>query len=128
MTNILTNEIPTAGAALETNSGGGVFLAPGTYYARYEGQMFDVNGCRARLRDMIGDTELLLGQSHLRRSSDVANASPIGCKGRFTLASSGVIICEQQGLTTQATTGMGLEDGLTVGVEIYADLEIWRIR
>ncbi len=117
---VLTNEI--TGASLATNQ---ITLPAGTYYTESEGLTYGTQGgVRHKLYDTTGTADLLLSLSGNQES----NHNEIGeVRGRFTLSTGSVIEFQARNGTTVATNGLGSHDSLTVGVEIYADVKIWKV-
>lgn len=117
----VTNEIASA-----TLSGASVISLPaGTYRVRGEAQVKESNG-KLRLRNTSDSTTLVVGMN-TRNSTSIDSASTMTITGTFTLG--GTKNIELQYWISNNTGGSSaLGAAITTGeIEVYGDLQIWRI-
>jgi len=107
-----TNTI--VGASLAANQ---VTLPAGTYWCDIKVPAHNVDQHQARLYNVTGAVEVLLGTSETTSTSLVQTSSWI--RGKFTLSGSTVLEVRHYCINTRATTGFGYAANITT--EVYTD-------
>ena len=116
----LTNEI--SGASLSSNQ---ITLPSGTYFIFASATGLQCSSHTAKLRNITDSSDTLIGSVEYA-SSSAAVTSHSFVIGRFTIASQKVFELQHQCGSTQATNGFGNAGGFSV-VEVYADVQIWKV-
>jgi len=116
-----TSKVNTiAGAALASNQ---ITLPAGTYYVEASAPAVVCDSHQARLYNVTDSAELVLGTSEFSVNTDsVQTKSTV--TGQFTLTATKVVELQHRVQTTRATNGFGVSH--TFGVNVYADVRIWR--
>ena len=117
---VKTNEI--AGASLASNQ---ITLPAGTYFIRARAPAFIVGSNVAKLRDITGATDLIIGS--VARSGGSGDSAPDSVIwGRFTLSVQSDLEIQHRGQATRSTDGFGNAVGVGV-VEVYTEVDIRKI-
>ena len=116
---IVTNEIPAA----ELLSKDRIVLPAGKYRAYILAPVVDTKETRTWLRNVDAAEDVLIGLNH---SADDPKTS-VHCvvKGCFTLEKTSTLTVEQRCRASQRDYGFGLASSM--GIEIYTDVEIWKM-
>lgn len=124
-TRVLNTKV-TDTASIATLASNQITLAAGTYEIRASAPAFYVNAHQTRLQNVTASTTLIIGTTEYTNaalSSGVQTRSFLS--GRFTVAAGQALELQHQCTTTDSTTGLGVAGSF--GVEIYADLELWKV-
>jgi hypothetical protein len=120
-TRVLTTKVVDT-ASLASLASNQITLAAGTYYCRIAAPAFDVDGHQAKLYNVTGTADLLLGPNVV--SGAIGNVGVSATvTGRFTLSVSSVLEVRHRCVTTKASTGFGL--AASWGTEVYTTVELW---
>ena len=117
---VMTNEI--SGASLASNQ---ITLPAGTYFIFASAIGLQCSSHTAKLRNITDSSDTLIGSVEYA-SSGAAVTSHSFVIGRFTIASQKVFELQHRCGSTQATNGFGNAAGFSV-VEVYADVQIWKV-
>lgn len=102
-------------------------LPSGTYRINVSAPAYTVNRHKAKLRNITDSSDTLIGTSEYNAPSTGTVVTSSLIKGIFTITSSKVFEIQHQCQTTSgATNGFGVESNFGV-VEIYTQVEIWKI-
>jgi hypothetical protein len=118
---VVTNEI--SGASLASNQ---ITLPTGTYFiiARLPSFMVDQN--KSYLYNTTDSTNTVIGSSSYNYvTGQVAGESFI--IGRFTIGASKVFEIRHFVTATRSSNGLGVETTLAGFIEVYADVQIWKV-
>jgi hypothetical protein len=114
---VLTNTIP--GASLASNQ---ILIPAGTYYLEAFACGYNCDQHKAKIRRITATAaDLLIGLGEFPDFQSLAQVF-----GRFTVEIDVAIELQHRCTTTSATRGFGMECTYSV-VEVYADVQIWRI-
>ena len=117
---VMTNEI--SGASLSSNQ---IILPAGTYYINAFGEAYACEYHKLKLRNITDSSDVLIGTSIYASSADsVQNNSRLS--GRFTIASQKTFELQHRNTSTTTTNGFGVLSSFSV-VEVYADVQIWKV-
>jgi len=115
----VTNEI--SGASLSSNQ---ITLPSGTYFIIASAPC--VNGDhKTKLRNTTDSTDTIIGTSERSNSSTDAFSRSFVI-GRFTISAQKTFELQHRTGTTQSTNGFGVAVSFSV-VEVYADVQIWKV-
>ena len=117
---VSTNTI--SGASLSSNQ---ITLPPGTYYVSFSAPAWKVNGHQTKFVSVSGGTISIFGETAYTSNADHSMTRSRG-SGVFTITSSSVAELQHKCFTTNATNGLGTQ--ISGDVEVYAVVEIWKIR
>lgn len=103
-----------------------VTLPAGTYECRASAPCFAVNRNRLALYNVTDSTYTLLGSSGY---ADAANSGywTSFVRGRFTIAASKTFSLRHFCQAVKAVNGLGVESNSGYGVEVYAEVEFWKV-
>lgn len=101
-------------------------IPAGTWYCRAVGPVFAIGRTRLQIWNSTDAANLILGPSEY---TDVANLVSINTRlqGIFTIAASKGITVRQWCQAARATNGLGVASNSGLGVEIYTELELWKL-
>ena len=117
---VMTNEI--SGASLSSNQ---IILPSGTYYINAIAQVYSVENHKVKLRNITDSSDVLIGSSEYAIDGyNVSNSSRL--TGRFTIAAQKTFEIQHRCADTTTTNGFGVSSGFSV-VEVYADVQIWKV-
>ena len=106
--------------------GGNQFtLAPGTYYIHAQAPAAEVDQHKLNLHNMTDNVSMMVG-SNAYASSTNAGQSTATLQAFFTITGTKTFELQHYCLTTCATYGFGQRAAW--GTEIYAVVEIWRVK
>jgi hypothetical protein len=117
----LTNEI--SGASLSSNQ---ITLPSGTYFIIASAPAQVVGGHKLKLRNTTDSSDTLIGTSENTTTGDYAIVGRAYVIGRFTISAQKTFEIQHRGTTTQTTNGFGAINSFSV-VEVYADVQIWKV-
>lgn len=117
---VSTNTI--SGASLSSNQ---ITLPPGTYYVSFSAPAWKVNGHQTKFVSVSGGTISIFGETAYTSNADYPMTRSRG-SGVFTIESTSVAELQHKCFTTNATNGLGIQ--ISGDVEVYAVVEIWKIR
>lgn len=116
-----TSKVNTiSGASLASNQ---ITLPAGTYYLEASAPAVVSDSHQARLYNVTDSVELVLGTSEFNVNTDASQTTSL-VVGQFTLTAAKVLELQHQVQTTRASNGFGVAH--TFGVNVYADVRIWR--
>ena len=111
--------------ALSSNQ---VTLSAGTYDINVLSPFIIVGGVRIRLYNVSDSSQeiispsFIVGQTQLYTHNGFAELA-----GRFTIASSKTFRIEYMCQVATATVGLGADDAITAGAEIYTKVQLWKV-
>ena len=117
----LTNEI--SGASLSSNQ---ITLPSGTYFIIASAPAQVVGGHKLKLRNTTDSSDTLIGTSENTTTGDYGIVGRSYVIGRFTISAQKTFEIQHRGTTTQTTNGFGAINSFSV-VEVYADVQIWKV-
>jgi hypothetical protein len=118
---VVTNEI--TGASLGSNQ---ITLPSGTYYIHAAGMAYTVNSNKMKLTNITDTSDIIIGMQ-ARSDSSANDNTPMSVIGRFTIAAEKVIELQHYCETTRGDVhGFGPNMDISV-VEVYADVQIWKV-
>jgi len=103
-----------------------VSLSAGTYYARASAPSRETDSSRLICRNETDGADLLLGQSANVNATD-SDTAMLDFKGVFTLTATKNISVTQYTQTLLASRGLGRSALASGDVEVYAEIEIWKV-
>jgi hypothetical protein len=117
----VTNEI--SGASLSSNQ---ITLPSGTYYIQSTSPVGMENSGyhKAKLRNITDSSDTIIGTSEFGFVYDGGSRSFVN--GRFTISAQKTFELQHRCANTMTTNGFGTPSGLSV-VEVYADVQIWKV-
>lgn len=115
---VLTNEITSA--SLSSNQ---ITLPSGTYYISASAPMHIVARHKLKLRNVSDSSDVLIGTSEYHNSDEQVRSF---LTGRFTIASSKTFELQHYSQNSIGTNGLGMQTSASV-VEVYADVQIWKV-
>jgi hypothetical protein len=116
----MTNEI--SGASLSSNQ---ITLPSGTYYIYASAPAWDLGKHKLKLRNTSDSSDTLIGTSEVAQFDYFAQTRSF-LSGRFTIASQKTFELQHRSEQTQTTDGFGYPSNFSV-VEVYADVQIWKV-
>ena len=117
----LTNEI--SGASLSSNQ---IILPSGTYFIIASAVGYSVDSHKVRLRNITDSSDSLIGTAErVGTASDCQTKSFV--IGRFTISAQKTFELQHRCNTTNSTYGFGVASGSYSVVEVYADVQIWKV-
>jgi hypothetical protein len=116
----VTNEI--SGASLSSNQ---ITLPAGTYYIHATAPANAPNNHKTKLRNITDSSDVLIGTTEYM-SNSINGMSSSSVVGRFTIASQKTFEIQHRCETTVGTNGFGIPSSYSV-VEVYADVQIWKV-
>jgi hypothetical protein len=117
----LTNEI--SGASLSSNQ---IILPSGTYYIHASAGAYSVDRHKLKLRNTTDSSDTLIGTAEqCQNAGTVSNRSFV--IGRFTIASQKNFELQHRCTTTITGDGFGLSSTFSTEIEVYADVQIWKV-
>jgi len=117
---VKTNTI--SGASLSANQ---ITLPVGTYRVRATAPALNTATNKAKIRNISNSSDSIIGSSEMTGSVNHLSTSTV--IGSFVLVSESIIELQHRCFTTNAaTSGFGLASNLGV-VEVYSEIEIWKI-
>ena len=118
---VLTNTI--SGASLSSNR---ITIPAGTYYIVAYGVVYMVNAHKTKIRRITAAAaDLLIGMSGHAASTDAGDGFSV-VRGRFSCGGTIAIELQHRCSTTFNTYGVGPQCNFGV-VEVYADVQIWKL-
>lgn len=118
---VMTNEI--SGASLTSNQ---IILPSGTYYIKASAPAFAVTRHKAKLINITDSSDTLIGTSEITYFLDSTVSTCSFVTGRFTIAAQKTFQLQHRCENTKATDGFGISNNFSV-VEVYADVQIWKV-
>lgn len=102
-------------------------IPAGTWYCRAAGPVFGINRTRLQIWNTTTAANLILGPSEY---TDAANLVAITTRlaGIFTISASNGISVRQWCQAARAANGLGVASSSGLGVEIYTELELWKLK
>lgn len=122
----VTNEI--TGASLASNQ---ITLPAGTYYIEARSPVYSggsaLSNHQARLRDITGSSDLLLGSSEIviQGAASTGSSGRSYISGRFTLSVESDLEIQHRCTVTASNNGFGAGAGF--GTEVFTDVKIWKV-
>jgi hypothetical protein len=118
---VKTNEI--SGASLASNQ---ITLPSGTYFISARVPVFMVNQHKSFLYNVTDSANAVIGSAEYTSSGyEGANDSKIF--GRFTISAQKVFEIRHYTQVPRASNGLGVETNLSGVIEVYADVQIWKV-
>lgn len=118
---VKTNEI--SGASLGSNQ---ITLPAGTFYIEAWAPAHMVDRHKAKLYNATDAANIIFGSSEYTASGASYAVTSSRVCGRFTLSASKVLELQHQCSTTKLNDGLGVKAS-TGGVEVYAEVMIWKV-
>jgi hypothetical protein len=118
---IKTNEI--SGASLSSNQ---ITLPSGTYHIIAKALAHKVNFNKLKLRNTTDSSDIMFGFIGMNWDNEDSE----GCNfvdGRFTISAQKVIELQHRCSATRATDGFGRSESLDSSIEVFADVQIWKV-
>jgi hypothetical protein len=117
----LTNEI--SGASLSSNQ---IILPSGTYYIHASAGAYSVDRHKLKLRNTTDSSDTLIGTAEqCENAGTVSNRSFV--IGRFTIGAQKTFELQHRCTTTITGNGFGLSSTFGTEIEVYADVQIWKV-
>lgn len=114
---------PTGIATLTANH---IALPAGTYECRAKQSQYLPDACKLRVRNLTDAVTLLIGLNGAAGPSAFGAGNSGEVWGQFTLAATKTIALQYWIANAQTTNGLGVP--ATSGeVEVYADIELWKV-
>jgi hypothetical protein len=117
----LTNEI--SGASLSSNQ---IILPSGTYYIHASAPAYSVDRHKLKLRNTTDSSDTLIGTSEQVENAG-AGSNRSFVIGRFTIAAQKTFELQHRCTTTISTNGFGLSSTWSGEIEVYTDVQIWKV-
>ena len=116
----VTNEI--SGASLSSNQ---ITLPSGTYFLYATAPAYGVDTHKLKFRNITDSSDTLIGNN--QRIADALDAATTAhISGRFTIAAQKTFELQHRCNTTDSGDGFGVGANYSI-VEVYADVQIWKI-
>ena len=117
---LVTNEI--SGASLSSNQ---ITLPSGTYFLYATAPAYGVDTHKLKFRNITDSSDTLIGNN--QRIADALDATTTAhISGRFTIAAQKTFELQHRCNTTDTGDGFGVSSGYSI-VEVYADVQIWKV-
>jgi hypothetical protein len=117
----MTNEI--SGASLSSNQ---ITLPSGTYFINASASVYYVDQHKLKLRNITDSSDTLIGTSSY--SGNLAETSTTSFViGRFTIAAQKTFELQHRCSTTKNSNGFGVSTVFGTEIEVYADVQIWKV-
>jgi hypothetical protein len=118
---IVTNEI--SGASLASNQ---ITLPSGTYFIMSRAPAFMVNQTKSILYNTTDSSNTVIGSSGY---ADVGGVGYFDCFifGRFTIGATKVFEIRHYTAQARASNGLGVKTNLAGVIEVYTDVQIWKV-
>jgi hypothetical protein len=118
---VVTNEI--SGASLASNQ---ITLPSGTYFIMSRAPAFMVNVTKSILYNTTDSSNTVIGSSGY---ADVNGYAYFDCFifGRFTIGATKVFEIRHYTDLARANNGLGVETNLAGVIEVYTDVQIWKV-
>jgi hypothetical protein len=117
----VTNEI--SGASLSSNQ---IILPSGTYFIIASAAAYQVDSHKVKLRNITDSSDVLIGTSERIASAITDSQTRSFVIGRFTISAQKTFELQHRCATTSSTFGFGCNAAYSV-VEVYADVQIWKV-
>lgn len=121
----LTSEIAGGGLAVAPAGANQILLPTGTYWVEAQAPAAQVDGHKAKLRNVTNAADLLIGTSEFSASGALYAETKSGVSGQIVLAAPTVVELQHQCAASRAVYGLGTATGLDV--EVYAEVMVWKI-
>jgi hypothetical protein len=116
----VTNEI--SGASLSSNQ---ITLPSGTYFLYATAPAYGVDTHKLKFRNTTDSSDTLIGNN--QRIADALDAATTAhISGRFTIAAQKTFELQHRCNTTDSGDGFGVGANYSI-VEVYADVQIWKV-
>lgn len=102
-------------------------IPAGTWYCRASGPVFAINRTRLQIWNTTNSANLILGPSEYADSPNLVGTNT-RLSGIFTIAASKGISVRQWCQSARAANGLGVSSNSGLGVEIYTELELWKLK
>ena len=118
---VKTNEI--TGASLSSNQ---ITLPSGTYYIKARAPSFMTNNNKIYLYNVTDSSNEIIGSSsYCDTTYQVAGDSTLF--GRFTISAQKVFELKHDFNASRNSNGLGVETSLSGVIEVYAEVQIWKV-
>jgi hypothetical protein len=117
----LTNQI--SGASLSSNQ---ITLPSGTYYIHASAPAYSIDRHKLKLRNTTDSSDTLIGTSEQGENA-YAGFNRSFVIGRFTIAAQKTFELQHRCTTTISTNGFGLSSTWSGEIEVYTDVQIWKV-
>jgi len=118
---VKTNEI--TGASLSSNQ---ITLPSGTYYIKARAPSFMTNNNKIYLYNVTDSSNTLIGSSsYCDTTYQVAGDATLF--GRFTISAQKVFELKHDFNASRSGNGLGVETSLSGVIEVYAEVQIWKV-
>ena len=118
---VVTNEI--SGASLSSNQ---ITLPAGTYFIISRVPTFMTQAHKAYLRNITDSTNTIIGSS-LYATSTYEGHNDSMIYGRFTISAQKVFEIRHYTAVARASNGLGVQTDLSGIIEVFADVQIWKV-
>jgi len=118
---IKTNEI--SGASLASNQ---ITLPSGTYHVIAKALAHKVNFNKLKLRNITDSSDIMFGLVGMEWDATDSEGKNF-LDGRFTISAQKVIELQHRCSATRATDGFGRSESLDSSIEVFADIQIWKV-
>jgi hypothetical protein len=117
----MTNEI--SGASLSSNQ---ITLPIGTYFIHASASVYHVDQHKLKLRNTTDSSDTLIGTS-MYSGDNTETSTTSFVVGRFTIAAQKTFELQHRCATTKDSNGFGVSSVWSGEVEVYADVQIWKV-
>jgi hypothetical protein len=117
----MTNEI--SGASLSSNQ---ITLPSGTYFIHASASVYHVDQHKLKLRNTTDSSDTLIGTS-MYSGDNTETSTTSFVIGRFTIAAQKTFELQHRCATTKDLNGFGVPSTWSGEVEVYADVQIWKV-
>ena len=117
----MTNEI--SGASLSSNQ---ITLPSGTYFIHASASVYYVDQHKLKLRNTTDSSDTLIGTSMYSGNATETSTTSFVI-GRFTIAAQKTFELQHRCATTKSSNGFGVPSTWSGEVEVYADVQIWKV-
>jgi hypothetical protein len=118
---VKTNEI--SGASLSSNQ---ITLPSGTYHIIAKALAHKVNFNKLKLRNITDSSDIMFGFTGMEHDGADSEGKAL-LDGRFTISAQKVIELQHRCSATRATDGFGRSESLDSSIEVFADVQIWKV-
>ncbi|MEK0326140.1 MAG: hypothetical protein QQN63_10600, partial [Nitrosopumilus sp.] len=117
---VVSNEITSA-----TLTSSVISLPAGTYYINARAPALDVKVHKLKLRNTSDSSDTIIGTSTASGASNTMTLATV--VGRFTIAGTKNFELQHRCLDTTGTHGLGRAMTISGVIEVYAEVEIWKV-
>ncbi len=123
-TRVLNTESSDDGghASLSSNQ---ITLAAGDYVIHATAPAYSVNGHKLRLYNVTDSSDIIIGTSEFAEGGTDTIRAVVS--GKFTIAASKALELQHWGAVTVATFGLGVAVNMDSKVEVYSEVQLWKV-